>query len=463
MAISFNYELNNKPNKLGKYQIFLRITEGRKMKRVKSSIQLARAADWNKEKQKVRASEKNAAVWNSTLEAELEEAKQLYRSMQAEGSATSSQLQKKLSRKEDKPYLLAYSNKVRQDLFNAGKLGTWKKYGSFVLKLEAYLKEELKVQDVTFPEVTADFVNDFTNYLRKLKNYRDKETSLHPNTIAKLLKVFRHIMKKAETEKGYIKPENNPFASIAISEEKAIKEKLSEKELAALEAVDLEEGSLMWHAKNAFMFSYYCAGIRAGDLIQLKWANISEGRLAYQMGKNHKGKDVILVPQAQAILQLYWKEGVKPADYIFPYLDNKAKYAKYITQAEKDVMPLQEKKRLFDTINAMEVQINKQLNKAAALAGIDKHISFHISRHSFAKQAKLAGTDNALLQGLMNHSSLSVTERYMKDFDTSREDAALVNIFEGKKKAEEDALLKALKALDKEALAVLLNKLSANE
>lgn len=54
-------------------------------------------------------------------------------------------------------------------------------------------------------------------------------------------------------------------------------------------ALELEEGSLIWHCKNYFLFSYYCAGIRAADLIQLRWRNVTEnGRLHYQMGKTTK-------------------------------------------------------------------------------------------------------------------------------------------------------------------------------
>lgn len=40
MATTFTFELNNKPNKMGKYAVLLRITQGRKLKRLKTSIEL---------------------------------------------------------------------------------------------------------------------------------------------------------------------------------------------------------------------------------------------------------------------------------------------------------------------------------------------------------------------------------------------------------------------------------------
>lgn len=65
--------------------------------------------------------------------------------------------------------------------------------------------------------------------------------------------------------------------------------------------LNVENGSMKWHTKNCFLFSYYCAGIRVGDLVQLRWRNVQNGRLNYQMGKNHKVKDLVLIDQAQEI------------------------------------------------------------------------------------------------------------------------------------------------------------------
>ena len=89
-------------------------------------------------------------------------------------------------------------------------------------------------------------------------------------------------------------------------------EKLSDTEMERIIALELEEGSLIWHCKNYFLFSYYCAGIRAADLIQLRWRNDPDnGRLHYQMGKNHKDRDLLLVDQALDILRYYHNDDVK--------------------------------------------------------------------------------------------------------------------------------------------------------
>ena len=65
--ITFNLELASKTNKAGKYPIYLRITQNRKLMRLKTSIELERKSDWNPKKKEIRPSEPNAAKWNAIL------------------------------------------------------------------------------------------------------------------------------------------------------------------------------------------------------------------------------------------------------------------------------------------------------------------------------------------------------------------------------------------------------------
>ena len=464
MATTFNLELNNKANKQGQYVVFIRVTQNRKIKRVRTTIALRRLADWNKDKKCVRASEPNAKAWNAQLERELEAARQVFRDLNAEGLATTRNIVSRIKDEGAKPTLLAYTEQVREQMLAGGQIGSWKKYGTFVNLLADYLTNKGKVEDITFKEVNADFVQGFVAYLNTKENERTKGR-LHPNTIAKELRCLRAIVNKAAKLEGYMRPQDNPFNAISIKEVPMAKDRLLAADLEALWAVDLQPMSAKWNARNAFFFSYYCAGIRVGDLLQLRWSNINEGRLQYQMGKNHKPKNVLLVEPALQILEQYKHEGQRSADYIFPYLNSRARYAKAITQEQKDSMPVELKEELFNELWRKNALINKYLKQIAQIAGIEKPLSFHVSRHTFAQQAKRAGTDNAILKGMLNHSSLKVTERYMGEFDTASEDAALRHIFEDKGAAKSQpadtmaALLESLRRLSKEEREALIREL----
>ena len=101
------------------------------------------------------------------------------------------------------------------------------------------------------------------------------------------------------------------------------------------------------------------------------------------------------------------------------------------------------------------------INKMTNLAGIEKNLSFHISRHSFAKAAKQKGVDNAKVKELLAHSSLKITEGYMCNFDTAYNDAALSSIFEEKPSIDIDNLVAQLKSLSKEQLDEVLKRVNA--
>ena len=256
-------------------------------------------------------------------------------------------------------------------------------------------------------------------------------------------------------ELGYITPEKNPFLVFKYSGIKTEKEKLDAAEIQALEAVALEAGSLDWHSRNCFLFSFYCAGIRAGDLLQLRWLNVEGGRLNYQMGKNHKTRDLKLVAQAAAILDLYRTEASKPTDYIFPFMDNRKTYASAISQADKDTLPSDMKQKLFEEVSAKNALINKSLKRLAGKAGISKKVSMHISRHSFASVAVQNGLQSNQVKGLLAHSRLQTTEGYMGNFSTDENDKALESVFgsPADKKAQLLALIQDMS--DEEITSVL--------
>lgn len=56
-------------------------------------------------------------------------------------------------------------------------------------------------------------------------------------------------------------------------------------QIQAIEDLDLKPGSRLWHTRHYFLFSFYNAGIRFGDLCKLKGKNIVDGRLKYLMSK----------------------------------------------------------------------------------------------------------------------------------------------------------------------------------
>jgi integrase len=428
---TFTFEISSRPNRAGKFPIYLRITQNRKHKRIKTTIELNRKNDFNpkaKQDNWIKKQEPNHKKWNDLLAKELERGKDAFRKLEEEGLATSAIAS--IIADQGKPLsFLDYARERTKDIFNEGGIRNWKKYNGFCNKLDDFLKEK-KAKDLTFAELSPTLLSKFKSYLHTLHNVREPYKMLHPNTIALNLRIFKTIVNKAITE-GLIKPEKNPFLSFENKLIKTSKEKLTDEELERIKNLELAEGSRIWDARNLFLFSFYCAGIRIGDLLQLRWLNTTpEGRLIYYMGKNHKKRDLILIQPAKKILQQYWKEGAKSTDYIFPLLNNNEPFAGAIRPEDIDTLSPENKQLLMNQLSSKTSIVNNYLNRIKELAGLNKKLTSHISRHTFASKAKQAGIPDGRIKNILAHSNLKTTEGYMGEFSTEEDDKVLSSIFE---------------------------------
>ena len=72
------------------------------------------------------------------------------------------------------------------------------------------------------------------------------------------------------------------------------------------------------------------------------------------------------------------------------------------------------------------VDIRRQIETAAKKAGISKHVTLHLFRHSFATALLNGGADIRVIQELLGHSELSTPQGYTQVADTRAETARLV-------------------------------------
>lgn len=483
MVISFNFEVNwNRPNKAGKYPIYLRVTKDWKHIRIKTPIELSRKSDWNAKKQSIRPSEANYAKWNDVLEEELEKAKKIYKDLRDEGIATKENLKSQFENDNEVISFLEYARSKTEELRLMGNLRNHKKYKDFCNKFEGFLENKHKDKNLSFKELTPALLSSFEIYLQSLPNSRDKSKKLHPNTIAVTLNVFKTLVNNAIKIDGYIDYDKNPFLNFKVKEVKTVKEKLNTDEINAIINLSLKKNSPAWNSRNYFLFAYYCAGIRIGDLLQLRWLNItSNNRIQYQMGKNHKVCDFPLAPEALQILKAYHKKNAKATDYIFPALSNDEEWNKAITLADKDRLLPEIKAKLYKQIESATAVVNKNLKLIAREAGIDKSIKTHIARHSFAIAAINNGVDVVQIKKMLNHTDLKTTQRYVEELNPIKDDETFLSIYQnndstnsitnessltfGEKTTDNnvDSLYSMLKQLPPEKLEELLLKMKVEE
>lgn len=469
---TFRFELSNKPNRNKKYMLMLCVTIAGKRKRIKTPIELSKRVDFNPKcrgENWIRANVIDSKALNAQLADILTNAKETYKELDKSGEVSSAKVTKEMNKEVVSPSFMAFARERAQMIYDNGGWRNWRKYCGLINKLDAFRKKR-RMADITIEDLTVDLLTKFDNFLHKWENEREEGKLLHPNTIEVQFNILRTLAHRA-IEVGIMEATKDPFLVFKYKGVKTVKEKLEEDEMERIINLQLEENSLIWHCKNYFLFSYYCAGIRAADLIQLRWSNItSSGRLHYQMGKNHKDRDLVLVEPALEILSFYHKENSKPTDYIFPLLSNEAEYATYITQADKDRMKPEIRHKMYQDVSSKNALINKYLKKIAEKAEITKPLSMHISRHSFAHIAQNSGVESFAIKDILGHTNLATTEKYMGSFDNSRTDEALKNVFvkahekpkqeENQDMSKEQQAIELLKGMTPEQIMVVISAIN---
>lgn len=471
-GITFNLEIQKKSNG---YPVFLRITENGQHRRYKSTIVLKRKSDWDSKNQRIKPTEQMYESWQKELDGLLQQAREIDRTLKKQGMSSADKIVEELRFGTKSESFLVFAEQKVQECRAAGRLSSMNKYSQVCRKFIAFMESRGRdPYSVTFREIDYTFIAEFDAFMQSLDNkqymaHNDRPDSvttgakkLHPNYIAKILQYMNTVFESAEKAK-VIKHEENPFNTYRIKTVKTDREELSLEEVQRIVHLELVKGTGEWHSRNFFLFAMYCAGIRIGDVLCLRWNNITEdNRLHYQMSKNHKIQDLPLIPPAIEILDLYRVDGASPDDFIFPYMKT-GKYAELWQEVKSirdfDLLSGDMKLKFKQTVSSKEAHVNNGLRKIRDMAGITKPLSTHIARHTFARLAKEVHTDNALLQGLLMHSSVSTTEKYMGRFSTSARDEALKEIFKplAPEMVRKDELLKQLATLPEEALEKMLN------
>jgi len=377
-----------------------------------------------KEKQKSIILLPNAFKINSEIRAIISKLEEIQKRLEVEKKEISSNILKSLYENKDKSEnarkdFFQYFQEVANSKFQDKQIRTSEKYSAVLRKLKAFRKDK----PLPIEELTSGFLKDFSKYLAK--------QGAHPNYIHINLKNLKTVIQKEaiKTDK-IISPEKNPFLNFEMPKViESGKEKLDISEITRIEKINLDESDILFHIRNAFLFSLYNAGIRIGDLLQLKFANIKEGRLIYSMGKNAKIRSIKIFPQALKILKYYESKKEKDSDFIFPFLDNKAEYSKLISPEDVQKASPEMLAFLFKKVESRIAVFNAGLKVIAVRAQIKKKISSHVARHSFADMARKKNISVYDIMQMLGHSNISITQSYLNKLDLDSQDSAMKLVF----------------------------------
>ena len=247
---------------------------------------------------------------------------------------------------------------------------------------------------IAFRDVDKEFLSEFTDYLRqmpKASKYGVLKTGgrLSNNSVVSYYGTLRTAINRAYKE-GIITV--NPtkefdFAS-KVRQEPSRREYLTIDELKTLINTECRHEIV----KRAFLFSCLC-GLRVSDIRKLKWCDLqrSGGRVRIEITMQ-KTKEPLYLPISDEALKWLPERGeANDSDFIFPLTH--------------------------------EGTVNDTLQHWAKVAGITKHISFHVSRHTHATMMLTLGADLYTVSKLLGHKNIATTQIYAKIVDKKKEEA----------------------------------------
>lgn len=386
-----------KVNAKGLAPIYLRIIKDRKTKFVALGVYI-KPIDWNPITGKVKKSHPNSGRMNSFLAQKEAEAEGIALEMQTKSKSVSTHKIKENILGKSSPEFFVYAEKYLSSLKAGGKIGTYKRAKTVITKL----KEFTKGKHLFFDDFTVSFLKEYEDHL--LINLRNKTNTVHAN-----LKLIRTILNNATSE-DLIQSESNPFNRYKLRTEATERAYLTEMELKAIEDLALPEKSMINHHRNIYVFAAYAGGMRVSDILKLKWSNFDGEKINIQIHKTKTQLSIKLPDAALQILNLYRGSSMNTTDsYIFPLLK--------IHPNEKD--PL----KIHNAISSATAYTNKDLKKLSELAGINKHLSFHTSRHTWATRALRKGMRMEYVSKIMGHAAIKETQIYARIINAELDNA----------------------------------------
>ncbi len=377
------------PNKVkaknGKAPIYIRISVDGK-KSTFSTGHFIKPSDWIKSQSKLKSTARNSMAINTYLDRTKVMLHQLFLDQCALGNFTSAaEIKNRFLGKEDTPEYKTicdafdYHNHKMEETVEIGKITrkTLLRYQATKKKVIKFMKLKYKVDDMPLKDMRLSFITEFDHYLLTVEK-------LQSNTAHKVIKIVKKIMNQA-VALDWIP--SNPFNQFKCTYKNPERIVLTQIEIDKLKNKELKIQRLE-EVRDIFIFQCY-TGFAYTDLY------------------NFKRNDVVIGIDGDYWLSTYrQKTGTKENVPLLPV-------ALEIIEKYKDHPECQTQNKLLP-VNS-NYRYNAYLQELADLCGIEKKITTHIARHTFATTVTLSnGVPIETVSKMLGHTRLATTQIYAK-------------------------------------------------
>lgn len=260
---------------------------------------------------------------------------------------------------------------------------------------------DYKGKNITFNHIDKDFLIGFIEYLNSdIRNFDKaaKDKNRKPKPLSNVYKeaLFARIMvalNKAERDGIILKnPGKDIDRKLKPHSEHKTRCYLTLEEIQRIIETEYKPDN---DIKPAFLFCCF-SGLRYSDVSKLTWKEVTvsqDGYTQIETTMQKTGKSITIPLSDNAMKWLPEREGSLPESRIFY--------------------------KLPDQVNNADVRLRTLIKKA----GISKHVTFHVARHSFATLTLTYGADLYTVSKLLGHANIRTTQVYAKIVDESKRKA----------------------------------------
>jgi len=244
---------------------------------------------------------------------------------------------------------------------------------------EAYLRAVRQLAE-HFDKSPADLTEeDLREYFLHLKNVRQASRSTCTQALCGIKFFFEHTLRRDWKTFGLVRPPKEKKLPVVLSQE--------------------EVGRVLI-CLNSFrhhvcLSTIYSCGLRLREGVQLQIADLDSDRMLIHVHKGKGGKDryVPLPDRTLALLRQYWQTHRHPL-WLYPA---RPPQGMPLSKAGKHISPS---------------SVQKALRAACLASGLQKHVTVHTLRHSYATHLLEAGVNLRRIQAYLGHASMKSTSIY---------------------------------------------------
>ena len=292
--------------------------------------------------------------------------------------------------------VVAFMKQVAEELRMGGSFGTAHVYRSSNNAIIAYCGKG----DFSFDKVTPEWLKGFEVHLRG--------RGCSWNTVSTYLRTFRAVYNRAVNSRMIIYTPHlfrYVYTGTRADHKRALCDEDMKKVFTKLSSSSAVPTTVR-RAQELFILMFLLRGLPFVDLAYLRKSDLRDNVITYRRRKTGRPLSVTLTPEAMILLKRYMSRDTD-SPYLFPLLKSG-----------------EGTKEAYHEYQLALRSFNQQLMLLGKMLGLNDRLSSYAARHTWATTAYYCEIHPGIISEAMGHSSITVTETYLKPFRSKKIDEA---------------------------------------